>query len=145
MLRLKKILIVFCFFITVLIIAGLQTCNREDVSPHNFDIVTFFSDNEIPLDTNKILYSNILSIKKTPVVLASFLLSKGAWENFVISMNPYRLNNRFPAFSSDKDILPYGIPVYNYHLKGHMIYIYDIQPIDGDKNVVIKCLINLSL
>ena len=27
----------------------------------------------------------------------------------------------------------------------HMIYIYDIQPIDGDKNVVIKCLINLSL
>lgn len=86
MLRFKKLLIFFCFFITVLIIVGLSMCSRENFGPHKFDVVTFFSDNGIPLDSDKILYSDILSLEKTPVVLASFLLSEEAWKKFISFM-----------------------------------------------------------
>ena len=141
----KKLLLALCFLAAIWVIVGLLMCSRENFRPHQFDIVTFFSDNDIPLDADKILYSDILPLQKTPIVLTSFILSENAWKKFVAFMQPYKSNhNTLPGISA-RDVLPYGNPVYNYCFKGHSIYIYDIQCVDNEKHVVIKCLIELSL
>lgn len=113
--------------------------NRTHFQTDNFDLISFFKGNEIPLSPDRISYSVLISCGQRPVILAAFSMSPQAWQKF---------KSGFLAADNTADngenVQQEEVPPYiKFEYSGQLIYLFDIYKNTVDGNVAAKCLIEM--
>ena len=143
MARRNKIIIVSAALIAAWETMALYTIyTRLFPRSFQFDIRSFFHDNQVSFGPDQISYSVLVSCDQRPMVLSRFSMAPQAWQAFTSELN------RLDTFTEEVDS-PHPqhllAPYIHVQPAGSSIYSYDITKRKAHGKVEAKCLIELPL